>query len=165
MTERRARFVQTTVEVEGRTETRGGELPAFEPTPWTADTPLSIVGTSPARVDAFEKVTGRARYTADIVRPGMLYAVIVRSPVAKGTLTAIDLDAARHLPGVRAVMGPGDAPAGTRLFRKDIGYAGQPLAAGAADLRDAGRSSRRRRRRFARGGHQRRARHRAVARL
>lgn len=141
MTERRARFVQTTVEVEGRTETRVVELPAFEPTPWTAGTPLSIVGTSPARVDAFEKVTGRARYTADIVRPGMLYAVIVRSPVAKGTLTAIDLDAARDLPGVRAVMGPGDAPTGTRLFRKDVGYAGQPLAAVAADSLDAATSA------------------------
>lgn len=137
MTERRARFVQTTVEVEGRTETRVVEMPAFEPAPWTADTPLSIVGTSPARVDAFEKVTGRARYTADIVRPGMLYAVIVRSPIAKGTLTAIDLDAARTLPGVRAVMGPGDAPALTRLFRREIGYAGQTLAAVAADSLDA----------------------------
>ncbi len=143
MTERRARFVQTTVEVEGRTETRVVELPAFEPAPWTADTPLSIVGTSPLRVDAFEKVTGRARYTADIVRPGMLHAVIVRSPIAKGTLTAVDLGAARGLPGVRAVMGPGDAPAGTRLFRTEIGYAGQPLAAVCADsLDDATRAAR-----------------------
>jgi len=139
MTGHRARFVQTTVEVEGRTETRVVEMPAFEPAPWTADTPLSIVGTSPPRVDAFEKVTGRARYTADIVRPGMLHAVIVRSPVAKGTLTAIDLDAARTLPGVRAVMGPGEAPAGTRLFRRDVGYAGQPLAAVAADSLDDAR--------------------------
>lgn len=143
MTERRARFVQTTVEVEGRTETRVVELPAFEPAPWTADTPLSIVGTSPPRVDAFEKVTGRARYTADTVRPGMLYAVIVRSPIAKGTLTAIDLDAARALPGIRAVMGPGDAPPATRLFRTAIGYAGQPLAAVCADsLDDATRAAR-----------------------
>src|SRR5450759_1693741 len=139
MTGHRARFVQTTVEVEGRTETRVLDSPPFEPAPSTADTPLSIVGTSPPRVDAFEKVTGRARYTADIVRPGMLHAVIVRSPVAKGTLTAIDLDAARTLPGVRAVMGPGEAPAGTRLFRRDVGYAGQPLAAGAADSLDDAR--------------------------
>ena len=136
MTERRARFVQTTVEVEGRTETRVVEMPTFEPAPWTADTPLSIVGTSPPRVDAFEKVTGRARYTADIVHPGMLHAVIVRSPIAKGTLTAFDLSTARALPGVRAVMGPGDAPPGTRLFRTDIGYAGQPLAAVCADSLD-----------------------------
>lgn len=143
MTERRARFVQTTVEVEGRTETRVVEMPAFEPAPWTADTPLSIVGTSPLRVDAFEKVTGRARFTTDIARPGMLHAVIVRSPIAKGTLTAFDLNAARALPGVRAVMGPGDAPAGTRLFRTAIGYAGQTLAAVCADsLDDATRAAR-----------------------
>jgi xanthine dehydrogenase YagR molybdenum-binding subunit len=133
----RARFVQTTVEVEGRTETRVVEVPAFEPAPWTADTPLSIVGTSPLRVDAFEKVTGRARYTADIVRPGMLHAVIVRAPRAKGTLIAIDLDAARAMPGVRAVMGTGDAPAATRLFKRDVSYAGQPLAAVCAESLDA----------------------------
>jgi len=137
-----ARFVQTIVEVEGRTETRVVEVPAFEPAPWTADTPLSIVGTSPPRVDAFEKVTGRARYTADTVRPGMLHAVIVRSPVAKGTLTAIDLDGARALPGVLGVMGPGDAPAATRLFRREVSYAGQPLAAACAEsLQDAERAA------------------------
>ncbi|MFA6165048.1 MAG: xanthine dehydrogenase family protein molybdopterin-binding subunit [Gemmatimonadaceae bacterium] len=137
MSRERARFVQTTVEVEGRTETRVVEVPAFEPAPWTADTPLSIVGTSPLRVDAFEKVTGRARYTADIVRPGMLHAVIVRAPRAKGTLIAIDLDAARAMPGVRAVMGTGDAPAATRLFKRDVSYAGQPLAAVCAESLDA----------------------------
>ncbi|MHB8838045.1 MAG: xanthine dehydrogenase family protein molybdopterin-binding subunit [Gemmatimonadaceae bacterium] len=140
---KRARFVQTTVEVEGRTETRIVELPAFEPAPWTADTPLTIVGTSPLRVDAREKVTGRAHYTADIVRPGMLYAVIVRSPIAKGTLTAIDLDAARAMPGVRGVMGPGDAPPATRLFRREVSYAGQSLAAVCAvSLLDAERAAR-----------------------
>ncbi|HEY3287825.1 MAG TPA: xanthine dehydrogenase family protein molybdopterin-binding subunit [Gemmatimonadaceae bacterium] len=140
---RRARFVQTTVEVEGRTETRVVELPAFEPDAWTAETPLSIVGTSPLRVDAHEKVTGRARYTADVVRPGMLYAVIVRAPIAKGTLTSLDLDHARAMAGVRAVMGPGDAPAATRLFRRQVSYAGQPLAAVCAEsLLNAERAAR-----------------------
>ena len=137
------RFVQTTVEVEGRTETRVVELPAFEPAPWGADAPLAIVGTSPPRVDAREKVTGRARYTADVVRPGMLYAVIVRSPIAKGTVTSLDLEIARGMPGVRGVMGPGDAPAATRLFRRDISYAGQSIAAVCAErLLDAERAAR-----------------------
>lgn len=136
MTERRARFVQTVVEVEGRTETRVVEVPAFEPAPWTADAALTIVGTSPPRVDAHEKVTGRARYTADLVRPGMLHAVLVRAPVAKATLIGITLDAARTLPGVRGVMGPGDAPTGTRLFRPEVSYAGQPLAAVCAETLD-----------------------------
>ncbi len=133
MTDKRARFVQTTVEVEGRTETRVVEVPAFEPAPWTADTPLSIVGTSPLRVDAHEKVTGRARYTADIVRPGMLHAIIVRAPIAKGAITSITLDGARAMPGVRGVMGPGDAPPTTRLFRREVSYFGQPLAAVCAE--------------------------------
>jgi xanthine dehydrogenase YagR molybdenum-binding subunit len=137
VSEPRQRFVQTVVEVEGRTETRVVELPAFEPAPWTVDTPLSIVGTSPLRVDAYEKVTGRARYTADLARPGMLYATIVRAPIAKGTLVAIDIDTARTMPGVRAVMGPGDAPATTKLFRRDVSYAGQPVAAVCAESLDA----------------------------
>ncbi|HEX4936826.1 MAG TPA: molybdopterin cofactor-binding domain-containing protein, partial [Gemmatimonadaceae bacterium] len=137
------RFVQTTVEVEGRTETRVVEVPAFEPAPWTATSPLTIVGTSPARVDAVEKVTGRARYTADTVRPGMLHAVLVRAPIAKGTLNALALDGARAMPGVRGVLGPGDAPAGTRLFRREISYAGQPLAAVCAEsLLEAERAAR-----------------------
>ncbi|MDQ8155095.1 MAG: xanthine dehydrogenase family protein molybdopterin-binding subunit [Gemmatimonadota bacterium] len=137
-----ARFVQTIVEVEGRTETRIVEVPAFEPAPWTADAPLTIVGTSPPRVDAFEKVTGRARYTADTVRPGMLHAVIVRAPIAKGTLTSLDLTTVRTLPGVRGALGPGDAPSATRLFRREVSYAGQPLAAVCAEsLQDAERAA------------------------
>ena len=62
------RFVSTRVEVEGREEVRTVELPFFEPEPWKADTPLSIVGRCALRADAAEKVTGRARYSADIQR-------------------------------------------------------------------------------------------------
>ena len=56
-----ARFVTTTVEVEGREETRIVELPAFEPEPWTDAAELTIVGSRALRVDALQKVTGRAR--------------------------------------------------------------------------------------------------------
>ncbi len=121
-------FVQTIVEVEGRTETRTVELPAFEPTPWTDDVELHIVGTSATRVDASEKVTGRARYTADIERPGMLHAYILRAPIPRGTIRSVDAAAARAMPGVVAIMGPGDAPSKTRLLGNDITYAGQPVA-------------------------------------
>ena len=40
----------------------------------------SVLGTHVKRIDGPDKVTGRARYTFDINRPGMLYARIVRSP-------------------------------------------------------------------------------------
>jgi xanthine dehydrogenase YagR molybdenum-binding subunit len=125
----RSGFVQTTVEIEGRSETRIVELPAFEPAPWTDASTLSIVGARVPRMDAEEKVTGRARYTADITRPGMLHAVIVRAPVARGSIRSFDASRAREMPDVYDVLGPGDAPARMRLFSKEISYAGQPVAA------------------------------------
>lgn len=131
-------FVQTTVEIEGRTEQRIVEMPAFEPAPWTDEAPLHIVGTNVPRVDAAEKVTGRARYTADVERPAMLHAYILRAPIARGTIRAFDAAAARGMPGVFDVLCPGDAPAKTRLFANEILYAGQPVAAVcAASLREA----------------------------
>lgn len=126
-------FVQTTVEVEGRTETRVVEVPAFEPPPWGEQQELHIVGARLPRRDADEKVTGRARYTADTVRPGMLHAVILRSRVARGNITHCDTAHALALPGVFAVLGPGDAPDRTRLFPRTIDYAGQPVAAVCAE--------------------------------
>ena len=126
-------FVSTTVEIEGRTETRIVEMPAFEPAAWTDDAELGIVGSRVPRMDAPERVTGRARYTADITRPGMLHAVILRSTIPRGTIRSIDLAPARAMPGVLDVLGPGDAPAGTRLFGKEIFYAGQPVAAACAE--------------------------------
>ena len=83
-------FVQTTVEIEGRSETRIVELPAFDPAPWDASAQLAIVGARVPRMDAEEKVTGRARYTADVARPGMLYAVVLRAAVPRGTIRRFD---------------------------------------------------------------------------
>ncbi len=135
-------FVQTTVEIEGRTETRIVEVPAFEPEPWGNDAELGIVGARVPRMDAAERVTGRARYTADIARPGMLHAVILRSTVPRGTIRSIDLTRAAAMPGVLDALGPGDAPAATRLFGKEIFYAGQPIAAVCAEsLTDAARAA------------------------
>ena len=136
-------FVPTTVEVEGRTETRIVEVPAFEPAPWTADTPLQIVGARVPRMDAREKVNGRARYTADITRPGMLHAVIVRASTARGRIARVDATAARALVGVYDILLPGDAPAKTRLFGTEVLYHGQPVAAVCADsLASAERAAR-----------------------
>ena len=134
-------FVSTTVEIEGRTETRIVEMPAFEPAAWGDDTELGIVGSRVPRMDAPERVTGRARYTADITRPGMLYAFILRSTVPRGTIRSIDLTRASKMPGVFDVLGPGDAPAGTRLFNREIFYAGQPVAAVCAENENAARSA------------------------
>jgi xanthine dehydrogenase YagR molybdenum-binding subunit len=134
-------FVQTKVEIEGRTETRIVEMPAFEPAAWGDDAELGIVGARVPRMDAPERVTGRARYTADIARPGMLHAVIIRSKIPRGTIRSFDASRALAMTGVLDVLGPGDAPAGTRLFGSEIFYAGQPVAAVCAATAGAARAA------------------------
>lgn len=129
MAEPKARFVTTTVEVEGRTEQRVVELPAFDLEPWGEDAALTHVGARAIRVDAALKATGRPGYTTDLRRPHQAYAAIVRARVARGRVTRIDLDAARALPGVLDVLVQADCPAKTRLFNPEITYHGQPLAA------------------------------------
>ena len=44
--------------------------------------PFNIIGSSPKRVDALEKVTGRAKFTADFKVPGMLHLKAVKSPLS-----------------------------------------------------------------------------------
>jgi xanthine dehydrogenase YagR molybdenum-binding subunit len=137
------RFVTTTVEVEGREETKVVELPEHEPIPWDESAKLVIVGQRAARVDAPEKVTGRARYTADTVRPGMLHAALLRSTIARGRVT-LDFTLARAVEGVVDVIGAEELGrrirlAGGSLFDTTIGYAGQPLAAVCAETVDAAR--------------------------
>jgi CO/xanthine dehydrogenase Mo-binding subunit len=56
------------------------------------------------RVDGVEKITGEARYAADIVRPGMLHAKVLRSPYAHASIRSIDTSRALALPGVAAVL-------------------------------------------------------------
>jgi CO/xanthine dehydrogenase Mo-binding subunit len=135
------RFVVTKVEVEGREETRIVEVPDFEPEPWEADRPMEVVGQCVPRMDALEKVTGRAVYTVDVRRTGMLHAHIVRAPVAHGRVTNMDLAPALEMPGVRAVLSRGDVEGirydGGQLFDPRIRYAGQPLAAVCADSAEA----------------------------
>ena len=139
------RFVATTVEIEGREETRIVELPDRTPAPWGADADLHVVGARVPRMDALEKVTGAARFTADLQRPGMTFAVIVRSPVPAGRLAAVDAAAALAMPGVRAVLTLEDvrgirAEAG-QLLDDTIRYAGQPLCVVCADTFGAARAA------------------------
>ena len=69
------------------------------------------VGESITRLEDRRLVTGAGEYVADVSRPGQLWARIVRSPVAHGTLLDIDAGDARALPGVVAVFTAADAPA------------------------------------------------------
>ena len=127
------RFSITTVEVEGREETKVVENPSLEPEAWGAESDLEIVGTSAVRSDVVEKVTGRARYTTDERPRAMLHAVIIRAPVARGRVTKLDLSKARAATGVYGVLTRDDVPEikldGVQLFDQMVSYASQPLAA------------------------------------
>jgi isoquinoline 1-oxidoreductase len=64
---------------------------------------FSVMGRSPQRLDAAEKVTGAAKYAADIRLPGMLYARILRPPMHGATMTSLDTSAAEAMAGVQVV--------------------------------------------------------------
>lgn len=76
----------------------------------TTEAPLRVVGQRLPRVDAGERVTGRAVYPADLVRPGMLEGAVKRSPHAHARIRGIDTAKARALPGVKAVVTAVDFP-------------------------------------------------------
>ncbi len=63
-----------------------------------------FVGTRPDRPDGVDKVTGRARFGADVSAPGMLHAAIVRSPHAHARILGIDTSKAEAMTGVKAVV-------------------------------------------------------------
>jgi len=64
---------------------------------------FTVVGQSPRRKDALEKVTGQARYAGDMAIPGTLHARILRPPAHGATLKDADTSAAEKVPGVRVV--------------------------------------------------------------
>ena len=71
---------------------------------------LRVVGKGTPSVDALEKVTGAARYGADIKMAGLLQGRILRSPHPHARILNVDTAAAERLPGVRAVITAADTP-------------------------------------------------------
>ncbi|MFF9172653.1 xanthine dehydrogenase family protein molybdopterin-binding subunit [Streptomyces sp. NPDC014793] len=76
------------------------------PTPRTG----TALGAPAGRREGREKVTGNARYAAEYPVPGRAHAWPVPAAVARGRVTGVDAAAALALPGVLAVLTPGDAP-------------------------------------------------------
>jgi xanthine dehydrogenase YagR molybdenum-binding subunit len=64
----------------------------------------TLIGKRVSRVDSPDKVSGQARYTYDIKRPGMLFGKMLRSPYAHCKVVSIDIDAAEKMPGVKAIQ-------------------------------------------------------------
>jgi CO/xanthine dehydrogenase Mo-binding subunit len=103
-----------------------------------------LVGQPVRRVDGVEKVTGRARFTGDLVVPGMLYGRVLRSPYPHARLRRVDTSAAARLPGVHAVLTGADlldldpyyghAVKDRPIVALDrVRFAGEPVAAVAAE--------------------------------
>ncbi len=65
---------------------------------------LKWVGTRPIRPDGVDKVTGRAKFGADLHLPGMLIGRVLRSPYPHARLKSIDVSKAAALPGVKAIV-------------------------------------------------------------
>jgi CO/xanthine dehydrogenase Mo-binding subunit len=125
-----ARVVKNRTEFEGQiTEqlalVQGRDLPA-----WPADAELRQVGKPRPRIDGPERVTGRARYTTDLVLPGMLHARLLRSPHPHARVGRVEPKRALALAGVRAVIHRGNAP---ELFPEEVRYVGEAVAAVAAE--------------------------------
>ena len=69
---------------------------------------FKVVGTRPLRPDGVDKVTGRARFGADLYMANMLVGKVLRSPHAHARIKSIDTSKALALQGVKAVITAGD---------------------------------------------------------
>src|SRR5512136_207458 len=121
---------------------------SFEPTPPPADEKIQpwgetrIVGKALPRVDAYDRVSGAAEYTYDMILPDMIHAAVLRCPHAHAIVKSVDTSAAEKLPGVVAVI-TGKSPGAdipwyggrapqSKLFDPHCRYEGDEVAAVAA---------------------------------
>ena len=110
-------------------------------------TELQYIGKPARRVDAFDKLTGKAKYIADYKLPSMLYARCLRSEVPHARIVKLDTAPALAIPGVRAVITSDDYfeqglygfPVKDKymLAYQKVRYVGEAIAAVAADTPQA----------------------------
>src|SRR6266478_4658676 len=121
-------------------------------------TPLKTVGHPTPRIDAVERVTGKATYSGDVHLAGMLYARVLRSTHAHAHIRQIDVSKALALPGVKSILthenctvvwGSGSVSGGRQYvdevkkitrqrryaFNNPVRFFGEPVAAVAATNR------------------------------
>ena len=115
-------------------------VPASEPPVLPVNKDLEYIGKPIERWDGLLKATGRARYTADVQLPGMLYACFVNSTVPHAKVLSIDTSETEKFPGVKGVHVI-ETVLGNAVLRDPtleqakypvVRYAGQPIAAVAA---------------------------------
>ncbi|MGA8612373.1 MAG: 4-hydroxybenzoyl-CoA reductase subunit alpha [Xanthobacteraceae bacterium] len=104
--------------------------------------PAHNIGDYVPMIDGPEKVSGRAKYTADLIVPGTLAGRIFRSPYSHAEILEVDISEAAKLPGVKAIVTGADCDKGFGvlpiarteypLARERVRYRGEPVAAVAA---------------------------------
>ncbi|GAA1854205.1 xanthine dehydrogenase family protein molybdopterin-binding subunit [Asanoa iriomotensis] len=107
------------------------------------------VGHPMARVEGFDKVTGRARYAGDVALPGLAYGWVVPATIPRGRVLHLDVEAALAMPGVLAVLHQENAPRLTDigegtlfLFQGDrVPHWGAPVALVIADTPERAREA------------------------
>src|SRR5262245_39747765 len=102
-----------------------------------------VIGTKISRIDGPAKSTGRAKYSNDVNRQGMLQGLILRCPHARAKLKKIDLAKAEKMPGLKAVLliaEPTKTQSGETIPREFF-YAGDEVAAVAADTEEHARDA------------------------
>jgi xanthine dehydrogenase YagR molybdenum-binding subunit len=102
---------------------------------WPAAEQRTLIGKRISRVDGPDKVSGRAKYTYDLHRPGMLYGKVVRCPHAHAKVVSVDTSAAEKMPGVKGVFIIQDAGSEIHWAGDDIvvvAAVDEPIAADAA---------------------------------
>jgi CO/xanthine dehydrogenase Mo-binding subunit len=95
----------------------------------------SVIGKRVNRLDAKSKVTGKARYTDDVLLPGMLYAKVLRSPYAHARIRSIDTSQAEQLLGVKAIITGKDA---FQMYNPGIDVKDEPILAWDGKVRFVG---------------------------
>jgi aerobic-type carbon monoxide dehydrogenase small subunit (CoxS/CutS family) len=128
--------------VEMARDVQNGSLPAtalFEDEAEEGD----FIGKNIRRIDAPSKVSGRLKYAADMIMPGLLHVQVLRSPHAHARILSIDTSAAEAMDGVEAVITSADVPGedGFGVFVNDqpvmacgkVRYVGESVAAVAAE--------------------------------
>jgi xanthine dehydrogenase YagR molybdenum-binding subunit len=96
---------------------------------WPPAGERGLIGQRISRIDGPAKSSGRAKYTYDINRPGMLFGKILRCPYAHATIKSLDVSAAKSLPGVKSVRIIQDAG-------KEVQWEGDEIAAVAAETEE-----------------------------
>jgi xanthine dehydrogenase YagR molybdenum-binding subunit len=133
------RVITTHLEFEGEVSETRVVMEGEEPAVWGEGADLSVVGRSTPRVDARERVTGRAEFTCDAMPPGMLTARVLRSSQPHARIRAVDASRAEALSGVRAVFhrfnaGEWKGPVGDRpLFPEEVRFVGEEIGMVVAD--------------------------------